>query len=61
MDQNTQSLGEENSILLDLSCVSMMIHSGNAYWIGLTGLSITDMNAAFADIAKAGGTTVRTW
>ncbi|KAF8799264.1 glycoside hydrolase family 5 protein [Phlegmacium glaucopus] len=34
---------------------------GNAYWMGLTGLSITDMNAAFADIAKAGGTTVRTW
>ncbi|KAG6840902.1 hypothetical protein C0991_003363 [Blastosporella zonata] len=34
---------------------------GNAYWIGLTGLSTANMNAAFADIAKAGGTTVRTW
>jgi mannan endo-1,4-beta-mannosidase len=34
---------------------------GNAYWIGLTGLSPANMNAAFADIAKAGGTTVRTW
>lgn len=35
--------------------------SGNSYWIGLTGLSTTAMNQAFADIAKAGGTTVRTW
>lgn len=34
---------------------------GNAYWMGLTGLSTTDMNQAFVDIAKAGGTTVRTW
>ncbi|KAG6848287.1 hypothetical protein H0H93_001512 [Arthromyces matolae] len=34
---------------------------GNAYWVGLTGLSTANMNAAFADIAKAGGTTVRTW
>lgn len=37
------------------------IVGGNAYWIGLTGLSTANMNAAFADIAKAGGTTVRTW
>lgn len=29
--------------------------------MGLTGLSTTDMNQAFVDIAKAGGTTVRTW
>ncbi|KAL0956596.1 hypothetical protein HGRIS_002733 [Hohenbuehelia grisea] len=34
---------------------------GNSYWIGLIGLSTANMNAAFADIAKAGGTTVRTW
>ncbi|KAF8993674.1 CEL4a mannanase [Cyathus striatus] len=34
---------------------------GNAYWIGLTGLSTSAMNQAFSDIAKAGGTTVRTW
>ncbi|KAG6810790.1 hypothetical protein H0H92_010328 [Tricholoma furcatifolium] len=34
---------------------------GNAYWMGLTGLSTANMNAAFADIAAAGGTTVRTW
>ncbi|OBZ68183.1 putative mannan endo-1,4-beta-mannosidase F [Grifola frondosa] len=33
----------------------------NAYWVGLTGLSTADMNAAFADIANAGSTTVRTW
>ncbi|KAL0956595.1 hypothetical protein HGRIS_002732 [Hohenbuehelia grisea] len=33
----------------------------NSYWIGLTGLSNADMNKAFSDIAKAGGTTVRTW
>ncbi|KAF5385133.1 hypothetical protein D9615_000976 [Tricholomella constricta] len=37
------------------------IVGGNAYWIGLTGLSTADMNKAFSDIAKAGGTTVRTW
>jgi mannan endo-1,4-beta-mannosidase len=46
---------------LDLSYASITIYSGNAYWIGLTGLDITEMNAAFADIAKAGGTTIRTW
>ncbi|KAF8159938.1 CEL4b mannanase [Crassisporium funariophilum] len=34
---------------------------GNAYWVGLTGLSTANMNAAFADVAKAGGTTLRTW
>ncbi|THH08393.1 hypothetical protein EW146_g9009 [Bondarzewia mesenterica] len=33
----------------------------NAYWVGLTGLSTANMNAAFADIAKTGATTVRTW
>ncbi|KAL0578392.1 hypothetical protein V5O48_003613 [Marasmius crinis-equi] len=31
----------------------------NSYWVGLAGLSTTDMNKAFSDIAKAGGTTVR--
>ncbi|KAJ3570962.1 hypothetical protein NP233_g4061 [Leucocoprinus birnbaumii] len=34
---------------------------GNSYWMGLMGLSTSAMNQAFADIAKAGGTTVRTW
>ncbi|PPQ79908.1 hypothetical protein CVT26_004186 [Gymnopilus dilepis] len=34
---------------------------GNSYWVGLIGLTPANMNAAFADIAKAGGTTVRTW
>ncbi|PPR01176.1 hypothetical protein CVT24_006052 [Panaeolus cyanescens] len=34
---------------------------GNSYWVGLSGLSDTDMNTAFSDIAKAGGTTCRTW
>ncbi|CAL1707125.1 unnamed protein product [Somion occarium] len=38
-----------------------IVAGGNAYWVGLTGLSTANMNAAFADIAKAGGTTVRTW
>ncbi|KAL4254228.1 glycosyl hydrolase 5 (cellulase A) family protein [Abortiporus biennis] len=33
----------------------------NSYWVGLMGLSTANMNASFADIAKAGGTTVRTW
>ncbi|KAI1794184.1 CEL4a mannanase [Ganoderma leucocontextum] len=33
----------------------------NSYWVGLMGYSTTDMNQAFADIAGAGGTTVRTW
>ncbi|KDR78311.1 hypothetical protein GALMADRAFT_138416 [Galerina marginata CBS 339.88] len=33
----------------------------NAYWLGLNGLSTTDMNKAFSDIANAGGTVVRTW
>ncbi|KAG6919061.1 hypothetical protein DXG01_009314 [Tephrocybe rancida] len=35
--------------------------TSNAYWIGLTGLSTANINAAFADIAKAGVTTLRTW
>ncbi|KAG6895607.1 hypothetical protein C0992_000377 [Termitomyces sp. T32_za158] len=34
---------------------------GNSYWMGLIGLSVDNMNKAFADIAAAGGTTVRTW
>ncbi|KXN90624.1 Mannan endo-1,4-beta-mannosidase F [Leucoagaricus sp. SymC.cos] len=33
----------------------------NSYWVGLMGLSTSAMNQAFSDIAKAGGTTVRTW
>ncbi|KAI0043653.1 glycoside hydrolase family 5 protein [Auriscalpium vulgare] len=33
----------------------------NSYWVGLTGLSTANMNAAFKDIANAGATTVRTW
>ncbi|KAG8933833.1 hypothetical protein FRC02_011068 [Tulasnella sp. 418] len=32
----------------------------NAYWLAQLG-STTDINAAFADIAKSGATTVRTW
>ena len=32
----------------------------NAYWLAQLG-STTDINAAFADIAKTGATTVRTW
>ncbi|KDR70984.1 hypothetical protein GALMADRAFT_75662 [Galerina marginata CBS 339.88] len=33
----------------------------NSYWVGLTGLSTANMNAAFSDIAKTGATVVRTW
>ncbi|KAF9038214.1 CEL4a mannanase [Panaeolus papilionaceus] len=33
----------------------------NSYWVGLAGLSSTDINKAFADMAAAGATTVRTW
>jgi len=46
--------------LFDGSCW-LSSDSGNAYWVGLSGLSTTDMNKAFADVAKAGGTTLRTW
>lgn len=37
------------------------VAGANAYWIGLTGLSTTNMKTAFADIAKTGATVVRTW
>ncbi|KAK7435529.1 hypothetical protein VKT23_019651 [Stygiomarasmius scandens] len=33
----------------------------NSYWVGLFGLSSSDMDKAFADIAASGATTVRTW
>ncbi|KAL4243514.1 glycosyl hydrolase 5 (cellulase A) family protein [Abortiporus biennis] len=33
----------------------------NAYWIGLTGLNSTEIDAAFSDMRKAGATVVRTW
>ncbi|OSD06691.1 glycoside hydrolase family 5 protein [Trametes coccinea BRFM310] len=32
----------------------------NAYWVGLMGYTIAEMNQAFSDIAKTGATTVRT-
>ncbi|KAJ8696117.1 hypothetical protein PTI98_006010 [Pleurotus ostreatus] len=32
----------------------------NSYWVGLSGLSLSDMNQAFSDIAATGATTVRT-
>ncbi len=44
-----------------LNGAKFTVVGGNAYWIGLTGLSTANMNAAFADIVKAGGTAVRTW
>ncbi|KAI0076120.1 mannanase [Panus rudis PR-1116 ss-1] len=37
------------------------VAGANSYWVGLTGLSTDNMNAAFADIAKTGATAVRTW
>ncbi|KDQ27597.1 glycoside hydrolase family 5 protein [Pleurotus ostreatus PC15] len=33
----------------------------NSYWVGLSGFSSEEMSHAFADVAAAGGTTVRTW
>ncbi|KAI0347615.1 glycoside hydrolase [Trametopsis cervina] len=33
----------------------------NSYWVGLMGYSTANMNKAFADIASAGSTVVRTW
>ncbi|KAI0733072.1 endo-beta-mannanase [Fomitopsis betulina] len=33
----------------------------NSYWVGLTGLTTAEMDQAFADIAGAGATSVRTW
>ncbi|KZT10635.1 glycoside hydrolase family 5 protein [Laetiporus sulphureus 93-53] len=33
----------------------------NSYWVGLTGLNTSEMDQAFADIAGAGATAVRTW
>jgi hypothetical protein len=48
-----------NYLAGDVTCVSLFFSRGNAYWVGLTGLSVADMNKAFADIAKAGGTAVR--
>ncbi|TCD64167.1 hypothetical protein EIP91_004480 [Steccherinum ochraceum] len=44
-----------------LNGATYTVAGANAYWVGLTGLSTANMNAAFADIVKAGGTTVRTW
>ncbi|EIM81197.1 glycoside hydrolase [Stereum hirsutum FP-91666 SS1] len=37
------------------------VAGANSYWVGLMAYSTADMNQAFADIAAAGGTTVRTW
>jgi len=33
----------------------------NSYWMGLTGLNTTEMDQAYADIARVGATAVRTW
>jgi mannan endo-1,4-beta-mannosidase len=33
----------------------------NSYWVGLAGLSSTEIDQSFADIAATGATTVRTW
>lgn len=37
------------------------MRSSNSYWVGLGELSDADMSKAFADVAGAGGTVVRTW
>ncbi|PCH43855.1 glycoside hydrolase family 5 protein [Wolfiporia cocos MD-104 SS10] len=33
----------------------------NSYWVGLTGLTTSEMDQAFSDIAATGATAVRTW
>lgn len=37
------------------------VFGSNSYWVGLTGLTTDEMDVTFNDIAKTGGTTVRTW
>jgi len=44
-----------------LNGAAFTVVGANSYWVGLTGLSTTEMNQAFADIAKTGATSVRTW
>ncbi|KAF9012616.1 mannanase [Cyathus striatus] len=46
---------------LTLNGSKYTVVGGNSYWVGLGGYSEDNMNQAFADIAAAGGTTVRTW
>ncbi|KAF8658278.1 hypothetical protein AX16_002053 [Volvariella volvacea WC 439] len=50
-----------NGTRFTLNGVKYTVVGANSYWVGLTQLSDADMNTAFADIARAGGTTVRTW
>ncbi|CCM05720.1 uncharacterized protein FIBRA_07952 [Fibroporia radiculosa] len=33
----------------------------NSYWVGLTGLTTSEMDQTFSDIAAVGATAVRTW
>ncbi|ESK89493.1 glycoside hydrolase family 5 protein [Moniliophthora roreri MCA 2997] len=44
-----------------LNGAKFTVVGSNSYWVGLSGLSTTDMNKAFADIAKTGATVARTW
>jgi len=48
-------------VFLNLNSNTNLIISSNSYWVGLMGYSASDMNKAFAEVAKAGGTTLRTW
>ncbi|EGO25412.1 glycoside hydrolase family 5 protein [Serpula lacrymans var. lacrymans S7.9] len=44
-----------------LNGATYTVVGGNAYWVGLMGLTTSEMNVAFKDIAATGATTVRTW
>ena len=65
MARHILSLGEDSYDLRSVNSVLIFTLGdrcrANSYWVGLMGYSTADMNKAFADIAAAGGTTVRTW
>uniref|UniRef100_A0A0W0FSC3 mannan endo-1,4-beta-mannosidase n=1 Tax=Moniliophthora roreri TaxID=221103 RepID=A0A0W0FSC3_MONRR len=42
-----------------LNGAKFTVIGSNSYWVGLSGLSTTDMNKAFAGIAKTGATVAR--
>ncbi|KAJ7594137.1 CEL4a mannanase [Mycena floridula] len=50
-----------NGTRFSLNGAKYTVVGSNSYWVGLMGYSTTDMNTAFANIAKTGATTVRTW
>ena len=59
MGRNSPSLGTCPGLSADFC--SRRVRSANSYWVGLGGLTTTDIAQAFSDVAGAGGTVVRTW